>query len=227
MTPTATSYTIPTSVTGYTSAQTINPSELNLWRVIKVNTDGTVEMVIEYVSSEDVYFFGEKGYKNFVDGLNTIAAQYTNEKYVQSTRHMGYSNQLGYCEGMSSTVCPTDDGYLYDYNFVIDTLDTAAVNGLGSYRDYWVPSRLHTASSSYGADMFISSRGSDAGFYVNFVYFGNPSYNQMSEGKGFAQSSFSSLLAKCHLAKELRALHTNYLGINIICLPTDSFNLSQ
>ncbi len=93
MTPTATTYTIPSSLTGYDNDQTINPSELNLWRVIKVNDDGTVEMVSEYVSSTNVYFTGKEGYLNFVKGLNTIAAQYTNSKYVQSTRHIGYSNQ--------------------------------------------------------------------------------------------------------------------------------------
>lgn len=94
MKPTATSYTIPSSLTGYDSDQTINPSELNLWRVIKVNDDGTVEMVSEYVSSTSVYFNGKEGYINYVGALNTIASQYTNEKYVQSTRHIGYSNQI-------------------------------------------------------------------------------------------------------------------------------------
>ena len=93
MTPTSTSYTIPASLTGYTSNQTINPSELNLWRVIKKNEDGTIDVVSECVSSTPVYFSGKTGYINFVKGLNTIAAQYTNDKYVSSTRHMGYSNQ--------------------------------------------------------------------------------------------------------------------------------------
>ena len=50
MTPTATSYTPPSSITGYAGLQnTLNPSELNLWRVIKVNDDGTVEMVSDNV----------------------------------------------------------------------------------------------------------------------------------------------------------------------------------
>mgnify|MGYP007056314996 CR=1 FL=1 len=36
-TPTSTSYTTDTSKTGYSSTQIINPSELNLWRVLKKN----------------------------------------------------------------------------------------------------------------------------------------------------------------------------------------------
>ena len=98
MTPTSTSYTPPGELTGCMNdanctQNTINPSELNLWRVIKKNDDGTIEMVSEYVSSKTVSFYGKTGFINLVGGLNTIAAQYTNSKYVQNTRHIGYSNQ--------------------------------------------------------------------------------------------------------------------------------------
>ena len=92
MTPTSKTYYIPEDITGYRQ-QMIDPSELNLWRVIKINDDGTMEMVSDKVSSTKVHFYGKEGYINFVGGLNTIAAQYTDEKNVQSTRHMGYSNQ--------------------------------------------------------------------------------------------------------------------------------------
>ena len=98
MTPTSTSYTPPGELTGCMNdanctQNTLNPSELNLWRVIKKNDDGTIEMVSEYVSSKTVSFYGKTGFINLVGGLNTIAAQYTNSKYVQNTRHIGYSNQ--------------------------------------------------------------------------------------------------------------------------------------
>lgn len=93
MTPTQTTYTIPTALTGYSSDQTINPSELNLWRVIAINSDGTIDMVSEYVSSTNVYFSGQEGYLNFVGTLNTIANQYGNSKYTIRTRHMGYNGQ--------------------------------------------------------------------------------------------------------------------------------------
>ena len=94
MTPTATSYTIAPAVTGYSSNQTINPSELNLWRVIKVNSDGTVEMVSDKVSSVPVYFKGKEGYINLVGGLNIISSAYTDGKNVLRTRHIGYSRQI-------------------------------------------------------------------------------------------------------------------------------------
>ncbi|MBP3461327.1 MAG: hypothetical protein J6K21_02845 [Bacilli bacterium] len=48
-------------------------------------------MVSENVSSTYVYFQGQTGYKNLVGYLNELASKYTNTKYVQSTRHMGYN----------------------------------------------------------------------------------------------------------------------------------------
>ncbi len=92
MTPTSTSYTISSSLTGYSSDQSINPSELNLWRIIKINEDGTLEMVSEYVSSNVVYFYGLIGYKNYIGALNTIAKQYENGKYTNGSRYTGYYN---------------------------------------------------------------------------------------------------------------------------------------
>ena len=98
MTPTSTSYTLPNELSGCTGVSStciqneINPSELNIWRVIRKNEDGTVEVVSEYVSSQKVYFYGKSGYINYIKGLNEVASQYTNEKYVAKTRHMGYSN---------------------------------------------------------------------------------------------------------------------------------------
>ena len=83
-------YPTDTSKTGYSSVQYIYPKELKLWRVIKKNSDGTVDMVSEYVSSTNVYFSGTTGYANFVGYLNTLADQYKNPTYTKSTRHMGY-----------------------------------------------------------------------------------------------------------------------------------------
>ena len=93
LTPTKTSYTIKTSLTGYDFDQTINPSELNLWRVIDIHSDGSFDAVSEYVSTTSVYFKGTTGYANFVGALNTIAAQYQVPGYTIGSRHMGYGGQ--------------------------------------------------------------------------------------------------------------------------------------
>ena len=111
MTPTSTSYTPPGELTGCMNdanctQNTLNPSELNLWRVIKKNEDGTVDAVSVYASSVRIFFQGEIGYKNYIGALNTIASQYTNEKYVKSTRNIGYKNQIGYCTDYIVESCP-------------------------------------------------------------------------------------------------------------------------
>ena len=94
-TPTNTSYTIPKSLTGYSSDQKINPSELNLWRVIKKNdTDGTIEAISEYVSNTEVYFFGSYGYNNYSTALDTIAKQYETNGITSGSRYMNNSTDV-------------------------------------------------------------------------------------------------------------------------------------
>ena len=106
-TPNKTSYTTNTSTTGYTSAQTINPSELNLWRVLKINDNETVEIISEYVSSNKVCFFGKIGYQNYIGYLNVIASQYENSTYTSGSRAFDYSGtQTEYISNSSLFTIP-------------------------------------------------------------------------------------------------------------------------
>ncbi len=107
MTPTVSSYTTDTTKTGYSSTQTINPQELNLWRVIRVNNNNgtiTYDAVSEYLSSVDIYFGqtgtsdeaktgGVNAYKNYIGYLNTLASQYENSDYTVGSRYLGYNGQ--------------------------------------------------------------------------------------------------------------------------------------
>ena len=98
-TPTVTSYPTDTTYTGYSSSQTIYPSELNLWRVLNINNDGTIDLISEYVSSTDVYFKGLTGYKNFVGYLNVLASQYETEGITDAedgSRYFGFKGQTEY-----------------------------------------------------------------------------------------------------------------------------------
>ncbi len=92
-TPSKTNYEITSDLTGYNTVQTINPSELNLWRIIRKNSDGSIEMVSEYISNEAISFYGKEGYKNLVASLNTIAKQYETEGITIDSRSFGYRNQ--------------------------------------------------------------------------------------------------------------------------------------
>ena len=96
MTPTKTSYTTNTGMTGYSQTQTINPSELNLWRVISINDDGTYDLVSEYTSSTSVAISGQTGYKNSIGYLNLLAKQYENSEFTVGSRYTGYNGQTEY-----------------------------------------------------------------------------------------------------------------------------------
>ena len=94
MTPSTSSYTVESKYTGYSDAtETITPTELNLWRVIRVNSDGTYDAVSEYVSSTNVTFKGKTGYQSLVGYLNILASKYENPKYTVGSRIMGYNGQ--------------------------------------------------------------------------------------------------------------------------------------
>lgn len=171
MTPTKSSYTTSTSKTGYTSSQTINPKELNLWRVISKNSDGTVDIISEHVSSVSIAFQGLTGYKNFVGYLNELSSQYENSTYTKGSRAFGYKNQTEYITDTSKFTttapwaCSTgescnpvesqgggDTGYTKDYNLVEKTLGTTSTTkNDGTSQIYWVSTRqyVYTSGQSY------------------------------------------------------------------------------
>lgn len=116
MTPTSQSFTPDRTITGLddydthqgnpagttTVAGTLNPSELTVWRVIKLNPNCTVEMVSENVSSVNVKFASEVGYQNLIYYLNEVAKQYANTTYTLNPstapdgafRNTGYDGQM-------------------------------------------------------------------------------------------------------------------------------------
>ena len=215
MKPTSTSYTTDTSKTGYTSTQTINPSELDTWRVIKVNSDGTIEVVSENISSTAVYFRGQTGYKNLVGYLNVLANQYQNSKYTIKARHMGYNGQTEYLTDTASTVDSTattppwtkstgqpvtsspgaspveskgggDTLYQNDTNLVKNAIGTLVANPKGgSVSSYWLASRYYGYYSSTGWYYYGRSISASGSVDGSYLY----RYNS-----GFSVVSFSDRL---------------------------------
>ena len=118
MVPDATSYDVLATDTGYATNQTITPNELTLWRVIKVNNDGSVDAVSHYVSSNTITLESTTGYANYVDELQKIAEQYSKAGYTQSTRMFGYDGQTLTIpprpQGCTTEECNTTTSYVFD-----------------------------------------------------------------------------------------------------------------
>ena len=106
MTPTTNTSTTISSLSGVSGS--ITPSELNVWRVIKINSDCTVEVVSEYVSTTTITLNGKDGYKNMVYGLNEYAKLYANTTYTldPATAPDGAFRNVGY-DGQTKQITDT------------------------------------------------------------------------------------------------------------------------
>ena len=224
MKPESTSYSITADMTGCVSgatndddssacggisgkAQTINPSELTVWRVIRKNADGTIDVVSDRVSSKQIYFYSRTGYQNYIGTLNSIANQYKHSNYVQSTRHMGYDGKatkyitdgsyLSYKKSIwkSTTSSSTtvdyeklgagDMGYLTDEKLVSAVYgNLIAKNPSGTDTNYWLASRHYVYNSSiYYITLngrFIDSTNNKSGFSRFFLSYSNGNLRQYS-----------------------------------------------
>ena len=202
MTPTKSSYTTDNSKTGYTRTQTINPQELNLWRVISINSDGTVDVVSEHVSSTAIYFQGLTGYKNLVGYLNVLASQYENSTYTKGSRAFGYNGQTEYITDTSKFINPApwtcstgescnpvesqgggDELYTKDYNLVKSVLSTAVASKPdGEKYWYWMASRhyaYHASDGYYWYGRYVNSASASRELYS---YSGGSNYSYNKDG---------------------------------------------
>ena len=202
MTPTKSSYTTDTSMTGYTETQTINPQELNLWRVISLNSNGTVDVISEHISTTNVYFKGKTGYQNFVGYLNVLASQYENSTYTKGSRYFGYNGQTEYITDTSKFTnsapwtCSTGEScnsvesqgggdilYQKDYDLVknaIGTLEAKHVDGTPFA--YWIASRYYNYDSLtfyYWCDRVIGPFGDVEG--SGLYYYGDSSFSDYDD----------------------------------------------
>ena len=207
-TPTKTSYTTDKTKTGYTSTQTINPSELNLWRVLRINNDGTIDLISEYVSSTSVFFKSQTGYQNLVGYLNVLASQYENSTYTSGSRYFGYNGQTEYITDTSKFTKPApwtcgtggscspapvesqgggDTLYTTDYNLVNTALGTRVANKVGTTTatSYWMASRYYryTPSVSYAWQVrYVSEIGNLGSVGVYTYSYSSSSFVEVTGG---------------------------------------------
>ena len=150
---------IPTGTSG---------QELNLWRVININEDNTVDIISEYVSSATIGMRGTDGgytdintddYETYVFTLNNYVTRYENDRYTIGSRAFGYNGQteslieFNYRDNNNMDDFPEYKGggdtlYEKDYNLVMNALGTLkATKPDGSSSGYWVASRFFDLNS--------------------------------------------------------------------------------
>lgn len=171
---------VNSSLTGYKvngngRSQSLHPQELNLWRVISKNDDGTIDVVSEYVSSSNICFSDTEGYQNFISTLNNIAKKYKNDAYTTGSRHAGYdstkatevltstakydesSNTRPWASSTSASTTAANEklgagdmGYQTDYDLIVNAYGNAkAKNVSNTSTAYWLASRYYYFESGY------------------------------------------------------------------------------
>ena len=160
MTPATTRVRLDGEQTGYktylTTPTYLNPSELQYWRVIRKNSNGTVDVVSEYVSSISVFFVSVDGYTNFVGYLNELASYYENPKYTIGSRMMGYDGQTQYI---------TDKAYFYKSSQTAPQTSSTSSPTTGTGEEY--------SSGKAGDTLYLTDYQLVKTAYTNKVYNGN------------------------------------------------------
>lgn len=92
---TAESYSLPTTVSGYTSDQNITQNTSLTWQVLSINDDGTIDLISSAPTSQSVGFGGALGYNNGVYLLNDICAElYSNESLGVTARSINLEDDI-------------------------------------------------------------------------------------------------------------------------------------
>ncbi len=192
-----TSYEIASNLTGYNTVQTINPSELNLWRVIRKNNDGTLDLISEYTSTTYTFIWGKTGYKNYIGTLNLLARSYETEGITSRSRNMGFNGQTEFINdetfldsenapwGENTTAENSPKGskreslgggdmlYLKDMELVQKAIGTLKANRADTKESafaYWIAARKYSNSEEGQSFTNLLIHGDSGGLNGHGVY---------------------------------------------------------
>ena len=193
--PTETSYIPDISKTGCSemsecNQDELNPSELTSWRVLKINDDGTVDIVSTNISSSTITFYGKTGFINYVNELQKTAAAYINSEFASSARSLGYDGQTLVITDTTALDQNTvkiktfksdntyeelgggDTWYLTDTNQMETAgIPLAATTPNGTSSNYWLASRSYTYIDSSNRWFFYARDIETTGSIYQYVLY--------------------------------------------------------
>ncbi len=154
-TPSKTSYTISKEDTGGTLDYNLNPSELNVWRVIRENEDGTLEIISNYVSSINFWLTPDCDYKSL---LTKIAQQYETNGITLGSRYIDGGDCM-----------PFEKSIIEDLGLIKMALGTLAAKKVGSDENfsYWISAERLCGISD---ESYSGGSGEVIGAYNRILY---------------------------------------------------------
>ena len=133
-TPSMNSYTILKSDSHSDSDQIINPSKLTLWRVLRKNENGTLDIVSENMVSFGLYYCIQL-FDNYVGTLNKVAKAYETNGITVRSRALGYDRTLESDQSSEGNSDLENDKRLF-YGRIIDSMASY------SYRNGYVTDQI-------------------------------------------------------------------------------------
>ena len=122
---TASSYSLTSAESGYTSAQTVSRVDNLSWRVLSINDDGTVDLISS--TPTFIYFTGALGYNNGVYLLNDISAKlYSNNSLGATARSLNI-------EDIEKGMNEAGLNYVHTYEGSVAYKETKTYTGLNAY----------------------------------------------------------------------------------------------
>ncbi len=169
-------FVFPASLTGYTEIETMKviPRNFSLWRVIRKNEDGSIDLVSEYLTSGTISFKGQVGINNFVGVLNKLAKVFETTGITSDSRYMGFNGQTEYITALDNFLCSTnescqpdeetgggDNFHITDIDLVQNacgTLQASRWNYPNEANSYWIASRNYHKDGYYQI-RYVNSKG--------------------------------------------------------------------
>ena len=179
------SYTLTSAVSGHSSNQTINQESFK-WRILSVNKDGTVNLISDKTTEQDLYLGGSLGYNNGVLILNDICSKlYGNNELNVTARSIkledienkmseaGYNvrnefNQYGIKYGNTYKIKETPGHTYYPYLYARENgsgvnTDTIKTDGIEQSDSYYTSPTTETGTRA------TSLTATQTNYFLNII----------------------------------------------------------
>ena len=175
---TASAYSLTSTVSGYENNQNISQENFT-WQIVKIDkSDGTINLISNKPTSQQIYFTGNLGYNNAVYVLNDICAkQYSNKGLGITARSMNIEDDVE--TEMNSKGIEARNSYIGNPNGPDEVVVKYGATYTYNNGDYYYPS-LYALENGSGIN---STDVKTNGIKLNDSYYSQPTSDTFASTK--------------------------------------------